>query len=102
MDPELQAELIYVDSSKEMTSEAAGKIVLGFTTAENGESATDFLNKQMEVQAAGVILAGRRSDKMIVSEGLINLNIDYQQGTTILNYIKSTKYYLFFFIYTTG
>ncbi|KAH0936787.1 hypothetical protein HID58_004248 [Brassica napus] len=91
VDPELQAELIYVDSSKEMTSEAAGKIVLGFTTAENGESATDFLNKQMEVQAAGVILAGRRSDKMIVSEGLINLNIDYQQGTTILNYIKSTN-----------
>ncbi|CAH8319822.1 unnamed protein product [Eruca vesicaria subsp. sativa] len=91
VDPEVQAELIYVDSSKKMTSEAEGKMVLGFITAENRETAYDFITQQLAVRAAGVVLASRRSDIITVSEGMIIINIDYQQGTTILNYIKSTS-----------
>ncbi|KAG2238360.1 hypothetical protein Bca52824_092391 [Brassica carinata] len=63
--PEFQAELIYVDSSKKITSEAKGKMVLCFITAESEETADDYLNQQMEVEAKGLIIAGRRSDMVI-------------------------------------
>ncbi|KAG2238361.1 hypothetical protein Bca52824_092392 [Brassica carinata] len=89
--PEFQAELIYVDSSKKITSEAKGKMVLCFITAESEETADDYLNQQMEVEAKGLIIAGRRSDMVIVSGHMILTNIDYGQGTTMLNYIKSTS-----------
>ena len=89
--PEIQAELIYVDSSKKITSEAQGKIVLCFITPESGETADDYFNQQMEFRTRGLIIASKRSDLMVVSGGMILMGIDYEQGTTIFNYIRSTS-----------
>lgn len=73
--------------------------MLCFITTESEETVDDYLTQQMEVEAKGLIIAGRRSDLVVVSGNMIMISIDYGQGTTMLNYIKSTRY---LFIYTTG
>ncbi|ESQ41165.1 hypothetical protein EUTSA_v10012766mg [Eutrema salsugineum] len=90
-DKEVQAGLMYAMFARDITKESAmGKVVLAFIV-KNGDAKNDYLTSATHAQARGVIFASRRNDVITFSEALIILEIDYEQGTTMLKYIQSTS-----------
>ncbi|XP_019090012.1 PREDICTED: subtilisin-like protease SBT3.11 [Camelina sativa] len=88
---EIQADLIYVDSLYKITSAAKGKVVLVFLT-ESKEVVYKYIENISRFGLKAVIVASTRDDSVDQVVGFpIIVNIDYEQGATMMNYISSTS-----------
>lgn len=81
---------MFVYSVNEMTSAAKGKVVVAFTT-ESEEMQLDYITKLSTVHARGLIFATKRIDDIKVSEVIPIITVDYEHGSTIFKYIRSTR-----------
>ncbi|EOA20029.1 hypothetical protein CARUB_v10000302mg [Capsella rubella] len=86
---EIQADFMYVESPNKITGAAKGKVVLAFL-----KKSADVYDYNLGIRKFGLkalIIASERDDNVEVVDIPIILNIDYEQGATMLNYISSTS-----------
>ncbi|KAJ4908503.1 Subtilase family protein [Raphanus sativus] len=90
---EIQGGLIYVENAKEITSALKGKVVLVFVTADGGDSGPEFIEASTDAELKALIIADKIQDFNVIVTDIppILINIDYEQGTTMMKYIGSTR-----------